>query len=107
LLYVAQHGEQFGGRLAAFCRGALPEARQLLQRVASVAGSLAATTDALFRASATSYDLLEETGVRTLLGRVRVARLREEGVVEVAEPSAARDVRSVADAMLRMEPSRS
>ena len=68
--------------------------------VRMVTGSLVATTDALLRASMASYDLLEETGVRTPLGRVLVARLHEECAVEVAGPSAARDVRTVADAML-------
>jgi hypothetical protein len=64
------------------------------------AGSLVATTDGLLRASGLPHELLEETGVRTPLGRVQIARLRGAGAVEVAGPSAAADVRAVSDAML-------
>lgn len=64
------------------------------------AGSLVATTDSLLRASGLPHELVEETGVRTPLGRVQVARLRGAGTVEVAGPSAATDVRAVSDAML-------
>jgi hypothetical protein len=69
-------------------------------RVRLWAGSLVASTDALLRASGIRYELLEDTGVRTPLGRVLVARLLAQGTVEIAGPSAARDVRTVADAML-------
>jgi hypothetical protein len=64
------------------------------------AGSLVATTDALLRASAIPHELLEDTGIRTPLGRVLIVRLRQAGAIEVAGPSAAQDVRGVADAML-------
>ena len=64
------------------------------------AGSLVATTDGLLRASGIPHELLEETGVRTPLGRVLIARLRGAGAVEVAGPSAATEVRAVSDAML-------
>jgi hypothetical protein len=64
------------------------------------AGSLVASTDALLRASGLPLGRLEETGVRTPLGRVLIARLLAAGAVEVAGPSAARDARAVADAML-------
>jgi hypothetical protein len=64
------------------------------------AGSLVATTDGLLRASGLPHELLEETEVRTPLGRVLIARLRGAGTVEVAGPSAAADVRAVSDAML-------
>lgn len=64
------------------------------------AGSLVASTDALLRDSAVPYDLLEQTGVRTPLGRVLVARLRGAGAIEVAGPSAAAEVRAVCDVML-------
>ncbi|HEX5852601.1 MAG TPA: hypothetical protein VFY36_05870 [Solirubrobacteraceae bacterium] len=63
-------------------------------------GSLVATTDGLLRASGLPHELLEETTIRTPLGRVLIARLRGPGAVEVAGPSAAEDVRAVADAML-------
>jgi hypothetical protein len=63
-------------------------------------GSLVATTDALLRQSGLPHELLEETDVRTPLGRVLIARLRGPGAVEVAGPSAAADVRAVSDAML-------
>jgi len=69
-------------------------------RVRLPGGSLVATTDALLRASALPHDLLEETGIRTPLGRVLIARLRGAGAIEVAGPSAAADVRAVSDAML-------
>jgi hypothetical protein len=64
------------------------------------AGSLVATTDGLLRASGVPHELLEETGVRTPLGRVLIARVLGAGAVEVAGPSAAADVRAVSDAML-------
>lgn len=76
------------------------DARIEKPRVRLWAGSLVATTDALLRASAIPHELLEDTGIRTPLGRVLVARLAAEGAVEVAGPSVARDVRVVADAML-------
>lgn len=69
-------------------------------RVDLPAGSIVATTDGLLRASAVPHELLEQTGVRTPLGRVLVARLTGDGAIEVAGPSAAADVRAAADAML-------
>ncbi len=69
-------------------------------RVVLAAGSLVATADSLLRASAIAHELLEETGVRTPLGRVLVARLQEAGPIEVAGPSTAADMRMVSDAML-------
>jgi hypothetical protein len=76
------------------------DARVAKPRVCLVAGSLVATTDALLRASGIPYELLEQTGIRTPLGRVLIGRLEEEGTIEVAGPSAAADVRAVSDAML-------
>jgi hypothetical protein len=64
------------------------------------AGSLVASTGALLRASGFAHERLEQTGVRTPLGEVVIARLSEPGAVEVAGPSAARDVRAVSDAMV-------
>jgi hypothetical protein len=64
------------------------------------AGSVVATTDSLLSVSAIPHEILEDTHVRTPLGRVLIARLREPGTIEVAGPSAAADVRSVSDAML-------
>ena len=69
-------------------------------RVRLPAGSIVATTDGLLQASGIPHELLEETGMRTPLGRVLIARLRETGAIEVAGPSAAREVRAVSDAML-------
>jgi hypothetical protein len=63
-------------------------------------GSLLATTDSLLRASGIPHELLQETEVRTPLGRVLIARLRGSGTIEVAGPSAAADVRAVSDTML-------
>jgi len=69
-------------------------------RVRLPARSLVATTDGLLRASAIAHELLEETHIRTPLGRVLVARLENAGAIEVAGPSAAADVRAVSDMML-------
>lgn len=76
------------------------DARIEKPRVELAAGSLVATTDGLLRASGLPYELLEDAGVRTPLGRVVVARLRCAGTIEVAGPSAGGDVRAVADTML-------
>ncbi len=76
------------------------DARIEKPRVSLVPGSLVATTDGLLRASGIPHDLLQDTGVRTPLGRVLVARLTGAGTIEVAGPSAAADVRAVSDAML-------
>ncbi len=69
-------------------------------RVELRAGSLVATTDALLRAGAIAHEIVQETSVRTPLGRVLIARLHAHGTIEVAGPSAAADVREVCDAML-------
>jgi hypothetical protein len=66
------------------------------------AGSLVATTDALLHASGVAHERIVETGLRTPLGRVVIARMEADGEVEVAGPGSARDVRSVADAMLAL-----
>jgi hypothetical protein len=69
-------------------------------RVVLAGGSLVATTDELLRTSGLPHELLEQTEVRTPLGRVLIARLRGPGAIEVAGPSASADVRAVSDAML-------
>jgi hypothetical protein len=69
-------------------------------RIVLQAGSLVASTDALVRASGLAHERLAQTGVRTPLGEVVVARLAEQGAVEVAGPSAAEDLRKVSDAMI-------
>src|SRR5579875_2699938 len=76
------------------------DARIEKPRVRLPAGSLVATTDGLLRASGLAHELLEETGVRTPLGRVLIARLNDAGAIEVAGPSAASDVRAASEAML-------
>jgi hypothetical protein len=68
-------------------------------RVQLQAGSLVATTGGLLRASGLAHERLVQTGVRTPLGEVVLARLSERGTVEVAGPSAAADVRAVSEAM--------
>jgi hypothetical protein len=65
-------------------------------------GSLVATTGALLRSSGVAHERLAETGVRTPLGEVVLARLSEPGTVEVAGPSAAADLRAVSDQMLEL-----
>jgi hypothetical protein len=69
-------------------------------RVELAAGSLVATTDSLLRASGIPRELLAQTGVRTPLGEVLIARLKGAGAIEVAGPSGAAEVREVSDAML-------
>jgi hypothetical protein len=76
------------------------DARIEKPRVLLWGGSLVATTDALLRASGLPHDLLEQTDVRTPLGRVLIARLRGAGAIEVAGPSGAAQVRAVAETML-------
>jgi hypothetical protein len=71
-------------------------------RIVLPGGSLVATTDGLLRASGLPHELLEETNIRTPLGRVLIARLRGPGTVEVAGPSGAQQVREVADTMLAL-----
>ncbi len=71
-------------------------------RVQLQRGSLVATTGALLRSSGVAHERLMQTGVRTPLGEVVLARLDEPGTVEVAGPSAASDLRAVGDAMLEL-----
>jgi hypothetical protein len=75
------------------------DARIAKPRIELQAGSLVASTGALLRASGVAHERLIQTGVRTPLGEVLVARLTASGTVEVAGPSAAEDVRSVCEAM--------
>jgi hypothetical protein len=69
-------------------------------RIRLQAGSLVASTDTLLRASGLAHERLAQTGVRTPLGEVVIARLSKQGAIEVAGPSAAEDLREVGDAML-------
>jgi hypothetical protein len=98
--------EELGRTVGVTSVGRDGEARDVIDhhiekpRVRLWTGSLVASADALLRASGTRYEPLEDTRVRTPLGRVLLARLLDEGIVEVAGPSGARDVRAVADAML-------
>jgi hypothetical protein len=71
-------------------------------RVQLQQGSLVATTGALLRSSGVAHERLVQTGVRTPLGEVVLARVSEAGTVEVAGPSAASDLRAVSDAMLEL-----
>jgi len=76
------------------------DARIEKPRILLQAGDLVASTAALIRASGLAHERVEQTGVRTPLGEVVIARLAEPGTVEVAGPSAAQDVREVSEAML-------
>jgi hypothetical protein len=76
------------------------DARISKPRIILQAGSLVASTDALVRASGLAHERLAQTGVRTPLGEVVIARLAEQGAVEVAGPSAAEDLRTISDAMI-------
>ena len=71
-------------------------------RIRLRAGSLVATTDMLLRASGVAHVRELDTGLRTPLGRVVIARLTEAGAIEVAGPPTARDVGAVADTMLAL-----
>ena len=62
--------------------------------------SFVATTDSLLRKSGCAYQLLQKTPYRTPLGHVVIARMLEGGLVEIAGPNAAEDIRSVCDSML-------
>jgi hypothetical protein len=64
------------------------------------AGSLVASTDALVRASGLAHERLAQTGVRTPLGEVMIARLAERGAVEVAGPSTGVDLGRVSEEMI-------
>ncbi len=82
------------------------EARDVIDRriekpqIVLAKGSLVATTDSLLRASRLTHELMEHTGIRTPLGQVLIARLKEPGAIEVAGPSAGADVRAVSDTIL-------
>jgi hypothetical protein len=75
------------------------DARVAKPRIRLAAGDLVATTAALLRASAIAHERLLWTGVRTPLGEVVVARLHEQGTIEVAGPNVAADVRTVSESM--------
>jgi hypothetical protein len=66
------------------------------------AGDLVASTGALLRASGVEHERLQQTGMRTPLGEVVIARLSAPGAIEVAGPSAAADARAVAERMLEL-----
>jgi len=78
------------------------DARIAKPRVRLAAGDLVASTGALLRSSGVRHERLQRTGVRTPLGEVVIARLSEAGIVEIAGPSAAADVRAVSDAMAKL-----
>jgi hypothetical protein len=65
-------------------------------------GDLVATTGMLLRAAGVPHDVLVRTRMRTPLGEVVIARLHEQGALEVAGPSAAEDVRAVSESMLEL-----
>jgi hypothetical protein len=75
------------------------DARIAKPRVHLREGSLVASTGELLSASGVMHERLQQTGVRTPLGEVVIARLAEDGAVEVAGPSAAADVHAVSEAM--------
>jgi len=78
------------------------DARIEKPRVRLAAGSLVATTGELLRSSGLVHERLVQTGMRTPLGEVVIARISQAGTVEVAGPSAAADVRAVSDAMAEL-----
>lgn len=78
------------------------DARISKPRVRLAAGSLVASTGPLLRASPARHERLLQTGIRTPLGEVLIARFSEPGTVEVAGPSAAADVRAVGEAMIEL-----
>jgi hypothetical protein len=76
------------------------DARIEKPRIVLQAGSLVASTDALVRASGLAHERLTQTGVRTPLGEVVIARLTERGAVEVAGPSTAEELGRVSEEMI-------
>jgi len=78
------------------------DARIEKPRVTLAAGNLVASTGPLLRASSAAHERLLQTGIRTPLGEVVIARFAEGGTVEVAGPSAAADVRTVSEAMIEL-----
>jgi hypothetical protein len=76
------------------------DARISKPRIVLEAGSLVASTDALVRASGLAHERLAQTGVRTPLGEVVIARLAERGAVEVAGPSTGEDLSKVSEQMI-------
>jgi hypothetical protein len=76
------------------------DARIEKPRIVLQAGSLVASTDALVRASGLAHERLAQTGMRTPLGEVVIARLAERGAIEVAGPSTGEDLSKVSEAML-------
>jgi hypothetical protein len=104
---LAEHAEA-GRRVGVTSIGRDGEERDVIDariakpRIRIAAGGLVASTGALLRASALRHERLRRTGVRTPLGEVVVARMEQDGAVEVAGPSAATDVRAVAEAMLEL-----
>ena len=78
------------------------DARISKPRVRLEAGSLVASTGPLLHGSPARHERLLQTGIRTPLGEVLIARFSEPGTVEVAGPSAAADVRAVGEAMLEL-----
>src|SRR5438067_5951860 len=98
--------EEHGRRVGVTSVGRDGEERDVIDtriekpRVRLATDSLVATTDGLLSASGIDYNVLENTGVRTPLGPVLIARLREPGTIELAGPSAAGQVREVSGAML-------
>jgi len=101
---LAEHA-QAGRRVGVTSIGRDGEAHDVIDaridkpRIHLAAGSLVASSGALLRASTVAHERLLQTGVRTPLGEVVVARLSEAGAVEVAGPSGAEDVRAVSEAM--------
>jgi hypothetical protein len=71
-------------------------------RIVLQAGSLVASTGALLRASGVAHERVAQTGVRTPLGEVVIARLSEKGAIEVAGPSTAEDLREVSETMISL-----
>jgi hypothetical protein len=71
-------------------------------RIVLQAGNLVASTGALLRASGVAHERVAQTGVRTPLGEVVIARLSEKGAIEVAGPSTAEDLREVSETMISL-----
>jgi hypothetical protein len=69
-------------------------------RIRCPAGTLVGTTAPLMGRCSTAHDVLVETGLRTPLGRVVIARLRDPAHVEVAGPSTSAEIGAVASTML-------
>lgn len=67
-------------------------------------GDMVATAEKCIKASTAVFSILQETGIRTPLGRILVARVEKGGLAVTAGPNKSAEVREVAKILSRMGP---